>query len=102
MRYMVFVPGNEQSEAAELPNQELVDRMQRYNDELRYEYGTTRLDRMHRGGAPNLVRRVVAASRAVIVHSAANQVPRIDTIYIMTIKRNASFTSSTRQKPVIG
>ena len=34
MRFMVFVPGNAESEAGGLPPQELVDQMNRYNDEL--------------------------------------------------------------------
>jgi hypothetical protein len=34
MRVMVFVPGNEDSEAGKLPSQELIGKMMKYNEEL--------------------------------------------------------------------
>lgn len=34
MRVMVFVPGNEDSEAGRMPSQELITKMMKYNEEL--------------------------------------------------------------------
>ena len=34
MRVMVFVPGDKKSEAGEMPSQELIGKMMKYNDEL--------------------------------------------------------------------